>query len=146
MSDRRRKLRGVLQASAQRKAQIAVPGWKVLRLTNSLWLTPRPTPKPSTRARRSSARRLQKKARRERPGHDSQCGSQLSENLRLIEPTSSPGADSSLASEMVGSAGLEGEKMLTLLKTDFRGAEDGVSHSGTWWMAGTLVDAIVYYG
>jgi hypothetical protein len=136
--ERRAQLR---QEKQRKKAHIAVPGWKLLRVTDNLCDSPKPSPRPSINAiKRISAATLQNIALRLRPMNGAhQCGSHLSENVRLTDPTSLSGVSSFVNGSTEGFVVL---KMLILLKIDFLGAEEGVSH-GTWVIAGFCSVAII---
>lgn len=128
-------------AQAKRKdAQIAVPGWKVLRLTTHLCDRPSPSPRPSATMSKKSAARLHKNVRRLRPIHDAhQCGSHLSENVRLTDPTSLSGVSS-----FDRGNGVVFVVLKTLLNNDFLGAAVGVSQSGTVLITGAAVAIVMY--
>lgn len=89
---------------------------------------------------KNSAARLYKNVRRLRPMHDAhQCGSHLSENVRLTDPTSLSGVSSFDKGSGVAFVALK-----TLLDNDFLGAEAGVSQSGTVLITGAVVAIAMY--
>ena len=117
---------GSKMKTCQTWTQIAVPGWKVFKLTHDLCERPRPSPRPRMAARRTtSARMLRSRRLRLRPAPESQCGrSHRADIVRLTVVASSPGASLSTAGACVAN-------VFVLLKMLFLGREERASQSGT---------------